>query len=149
MRGNMQGVILCAVVFAVGFLLGDVAIADLKPRVIDGDTFEYQGEKIRIRGVDTPEMKAKSLAEREAAQRAKQELERLLSRGFRIDKVGPDKYGRTVGEVFTSGGEVAEQLIEGGFGRAYLLKLPKAKAEKMLEAQRRAQNKKVGIWAKN
>ncbi|MGA1024406.1 MAG: thermonuclease family protein [Aquiluna sp.] len=115
-------------------------------RVIDGDTFEVNGEKIRIRGVDTPEIKSKTEIERRAAQAAKEELERLLGSGYSINRIGRDKYGRTVGEVYNRTGEIAEQLIEAGKGKAYLYKLPKAKAEKLLEAQRRAQNKGVGIW---
>ncbi len=117
-----------------------------RPRVIDGDTFEIAGEKIRIRGVDTPEMKSKSEVERRAAQAAKDELERLLGTGYSINRLGRDKYGRTVGEVYNRDGEIAEQLIEAGRGKAYLYKLPKAKAEKLLQAQRRAQSKGIGIW---
>ena len=142
--------IIGVLVFSLGFFCGGVGEAVASPRVIDGDTFELEsGEKIRIRGVDTPEMKAKNARDRALAVAAKNELERLLQRGFRVERIGRDKYGRTVGEVFTYGGEVAEELIEKGFGRAYLYRLPKAKAEKMLEAQRRAQTKGIGIWSKN
>ena len=52
-------------------------------RVMDGDTFEFKGVKIRIRGVDTPELKTKSEIEKKLALEAKYELERLQSRGLK------------------------------------------------------------------
>lgn len=114
-------------------------------RVLDGDTFDAGGERIRIRGVDTPEMRG---PERELAQAAKGELERLLKGGYQLQRTGKDKYGRTVADVIVGGKNVALTLIESGHGRAYPYRLRKAEAEAVKIAEATAKKQKVGIWAK-
>lgn len=116
-------------------------------RAIDGDTFEIAGERVRIRGVDTPELKSKG-RERELALRAKEELQGLLTGSFSVLRTGKDKYGRTVADVVIGRTNVADLLIEKGLGRPYLYKLPQARQDELTAAQCRARAAKVGIWEK-
>jgi len=99
--------------------------------VIDGDTFEarvhlWQGlditTRVRLRGVDAPELKARCLAESRMAQAAREALTTFLKEGsVTIYNVGPDKYnGRVVADVATrTTPNVSAALIAAGHGRPY------------------------------
>lgn len=89
--------------------------------VIDGDTFWYRGEKIRIADINTPETSTPRCArEAELGEKATLRLTALLNAGpFSLEPVEreTDRYGRTL-RVVTRGGEslggalVAEGLAE-------------------------------------
>ena len=82
-------------------------------RAVDGDTIRVGSERIRLRGIDTPEM---SELEGPAA---KQRLEQLLRSGpIRIEPRGRDVYHRLVADVFVNERNVAEILRSEGFSKA-------------------------------
>jgi len=99
--------------------------------VIDGDTFEarvhlWQGlditTRVRLRGVDAPELKARCFEESRMAQAAREALTAMLKEGgVTIFNVGPDKYnGRVVASVATrTTPDVSAALIAAGHGRPY------------------------------
>ena len=136
----------CVIAIAAGLSAGK-AHGTPTARAIDGDTFEVAGERVRIRGVDTPELKSKG-KEKAIALAAKEELQRLLSRSFHVERSGKDKYGRTVADVFVGNDNVADVLIEKGLGRPYLYKLTREREDELTAAQCRARAAKVGIWEK-
>lgn len=79
---------------------------------IDGDTLRMGSERIRLRGIDTPELNEPG------GQAARQRLEQLLQEGpIRIVPHGQDIYGRTVADVFVNGRNVAETLKVEGFAK--------------------------------
>ncbi len=79
---------------------------------IDGDTLRMGPERIRLRGIDTPELNEPR------GQEARQRLEQLLKEGpIRIVPHGQDVYGRTVADVFVNGKNVAETLKMEGFAK--------------------------------
>ena len=79
---------------------------------IDGDTLRMGPERIRLRGIDTPELTEPRGPE------ARQRLEQLLKEGpIRIVPHGQDVYGRTVADVFVNGKNVAEVLRSEGFAK--------------------------------
>ena len=79
---------------------------------IDGDTLRMGSERIRLRGIDTPELNEARGPE------ARQRLEELLKEGpIRIVPHGQDVYGRTVADVFVNGRNVAETLRAEGFAK--------------------------------
>ena len=79
--------------------------------VHDGDTIWWQGEKIRLADIDTPELDGRCKAERELALAARDRLIVLLGeRRVRINRVGKDRYGRTLARI----GTVGDQLISEG-----------------------------------
>jgi endonuclease YncB( thermonuclease family) len=81
-------------------------------RPIDGDTFSYNGIKVRVRGIDAPEIGTPGGFE--AAQR----LATLLHEGpIKIIPISHDVYGRTVADVFLNGQNLAEVLIAEGYAR--------------------------------
>jgi endonuclease YncB( thermonuclease family) len=80
---------------------------------IDGDTIRVGSDRIRLRGIDTPELSEPG------GQAARQRLEQLLQEGpIRIVPHGQDVYGRTVADVFVDGRNVAEILRREGFVKA-------------------------------
>jgi endonuclease YncB( thermonuclease family) len=100
-------------------------------RTIDGDTFEARvhlsaGQdvitRVRLRGIDAPELKARCEKEFRMAEAASDALRNLLAEGdVTISNVGPDKYqGRVDADVATRRTpNVSGALLAGGFARAY------------------------------
>lgn len=85
-------------------------LSDLQVYAVDGDTIRVGTERIRIRGIDTPEM---STLEGPAA---KQRLEELLHSGpIHIVPHARDVYDRLVADIFVNGQNVAEMLIAEGY----------------------------------
>jgi endonuclease YncB( thermonuclease family) len=100
-------------------------------RTIDGDTFEARvhlapGQdvmtRVRLRGIDAPELKAACPEELRMAEAATVALRDLLRQGqVAIYNIGPDKYqGRVVADVATrQTSNVSAALISGGYVRSY------------------------------
>jgi endonuclease YncB( thermonuclease family) len=98
---------------------------------IDGDTFEAQVHlwpgmdlktRIRLRGIDAPELKAQCAQELRMAEASSAALRGLLGAGtVTIYNIGPDKYpGRVVADVATGRTpNVSAGLLAGGFARSY------------------------------
>ena len=81
-------------------------------RLVDGDTFVYGADRIRIRGIDTPEVSESGGFE--AAQR----LDLLLREGpVMVIPQALDVYGRIVADVYVNDVNVAELLIEEGYAK--------------------------------
>lgn len=101
-----------ATVAALAILLSGV-------RVIDGDTIDVRGERIRIENIDTPERgdRARCAQERVLAEQASRELRSRVQRASRIEleRSGLDRYGRTLALVYLDGADVGEDLIAGGY----------------------------------
>lgn len=138
-----------ALVAPVGVSRGDDAVASIQPRqppapsalrgghpadllrVIDGDTFEARVRiwpgmdvttKIRLRGIDAPELHARCEDERVKAIAAREALLRILNQGtIGISGVAQDKYGgRVDADVSTARTpDVAAAMLDGGLARSY------------------------------
>lgn len=92
-------------------------------RVIDGDTFRYGGETIRIADIDTPETHpARCSHEARLGARATQRLGSLLAEGpfelARIDR-DEDRYGRKLRIVTRGGRSLGDVLVSEGLARTW------------------------------
>ncbi len=90
--------------------------------VIDGDTFRYRGEKIRIADIDTPELKGRCAYERRLASQATNRLDELLHEGpFALHRNGrdEDRYGRKLRIVTSDGHSLGDQLVAEGLARTW------------------------------
>lgn len=91
-------------------------------RVWDGDTIRRGDERIRVMGLDTPEIHdgARCPREQRLAVRARDRLVELLRSGpVRPDRRGRDRYRRTLAVVTVNGIDVAGVLIGEGLARPY------------------------------
>jgi micrococcal nuclease len=113
--------------------------------VHDGDTIRvYDGNKrisIRLHGIDCPEMG------QDFSRRAKQAAaDAVFGKTVRILDHGPDRYGRTIGVVMTSGGgNLNEMLVRDGLCWWYRQYAPNDSRLRQFEEQARAAQ--IGLWS--
>lgn len=91
------------------------ALSSLQVHAVDGDTIRLGGERIRLRGIDTPEMSELQ------GPAAKQRLQELLRSGsIRIVPHGRDVYDRLIADVFVNDHSVADTLRQEGYEKPRL-----------------------------
>ncbi len=100
-------------------------------RCYDGDTCTYSianipaifGDKIsvRIRGIDTPEIRGKCDIEKSRAKQVRDFVEELHSQATKIDLKDCErgKYFRLVCDVFLDGENLSDILLENDYARKY------------------------------
>jgi endonuclease YncB( thermonuclease family) len=100
-------------------------------RVLDGDTFEARVHvwpgidittKVRLRGIDAPELRARCPEERAKAEAAREALRAMLAEGdIAVMRVGLDKYGgRVLADTATRmTPDVSATMLAKGHARAY------------------------------
>lgn len=83
--------------------------------VVDGDTFWFRGEKIRIADIDTPELSPpRCERERERGLAAKQRLLDILNSGpllFKTTARDEDRFGRKLRIVYRDRRSVGDMLV--------------------------------------
>ena len=87
--------------------------------VIDGDTIRLNGERIRLLGIDAPELsRPQCEAERLLARQATIRLSELLSSGpWQVRRDGVDVYGRTLARLRLESGWAGRMLVHEGLAR--------------------------------
>ncbi len=129
--------LLCNIAYSGELLEGHVK------KVIDGDTIvvkvKKKSIKIRLYGIDTPEKK------QEYGKKATKALKKLLSnKTVQVYVVDKDRYGRSVGKVFSKGEYVNAALVREGAAWWY-----KKYAKKDIDleiAEKWARQNKIGLW---
>jgi endonuclease YncB( thermonuclease family) len=92
--------------------------------VIDGDSFVFRGEPVRLAGIDTPEIGgARCADERARGEAAERRLHALLNAGeVRLVRVGGrdrDRFGRLLRDAEVDGESVSERLVAEGHARRW------------------------------
>lgn len=88
--------------------------------VIDGDTIHYEDKRIRLLGVDCPEVPSDFFGgegQEPYATEAKNFVMRRIQEGKKIELIlsgDRDKYGRDLGHIFIDGKSLSLELIEQG-----------------------------------
>lgn len=139
--------------------------ADRVARVVDGDTLKLAGgERVRLIGIDTPEVHYSEKLARDARRSGRdiaaiQELGRKASdftkklcegKNVRLeyDAVKRDRYGRLLAYVYLEDGTfVNAKIIEEGYAQVYTIPPNVRYAERFLQLQREAREKRKGLWA--
>lgn len=93
-------------------------------RVVDGDTIEIDGQRIRLEGIDAPETAqtcgAKTGGTWACGRGAAKALQALVSGSdVSCDSRGRDKYGRVLGICFTDGRDVNATMVKSGMAWAF------------------------------
>ena len=100
-------------------------------RVLDGDTFDVRAQiwvgqfietRVRLNGLDTPELRAKCDSERQAALKAKARLiELVMDKPIVLSDIKNGKYaGRVLAKANTADGtDISQYLIQNGYARPY------------------------------
>lgn len=101
------------------FLAGPALGSDLT--VVDGDTVRLGDERIRIIGLDAPELHGHCRAEKRLAIRARDRMAQLIA-GDHVEVIRSlrkDKYRRTLAIIRVNGVDVARVMIIEGLARPY------------------------------
>jgi endonuclease YncB( thermonuclease family) len=113
-------------------------------RVVDGDTLDLGGLRIRLFGIDAPEQAQSCGADGWACGRwATQELAALVAgKTIRCAPRGQDRYGRVVAVCWAGAADVAAALVSMGAAEAY-----RKYSSAYIGAEKAAKSARLGIWA--
>ncbi len=129
-------------------LLPAVALADVSgpARVIDGDTIEVAGERVRLHGIDAPESGQSCLRHGVAWQcgaEASQALRELVrNRPVRCDERGRDRYRRLISVCWANGVDLNGRMVALGMALAY-----RRYSTAYVHQEARAKAARAGMWA--
>ena len=120
-------------------------------RVIDGDTILLDGdERVRLIGVDTPELHRPNTPVQYYAREASAFTRRLVEHRkvhLEYDHDRRDKYGRTLAFVYLSDGTFVNlEIVRQGSGFAYT-RFPFRYLDEFRAAERAAREAGAGLWA--
>lgn len=88
--------------------------------VVDGDTIRVRNGRVRIMGLDAPELHARCPQEAVMARQATERMRQLIAGGVALEPHGHDRYGRVLAVVTDAQGrDVARVMIGEGLARAY------------------------------
>lgn len=150
----------------LSFLLAACAHTFMVTRVVDGDTVVLSDDrKIRLIGVDTPELHESEKLERDIIHTRRDkatiqalgekaaEFTRKLVEGkevrVRYGRQKEDRYGRTLAYLYLRDGTfVNEEIIRRGFGNAYI-KFPFRHMKKFQRDEKTARESRRGLWGKD
>lgn len=115
--------------------------------VYDGDTFTLDtGDRVRLRGVNTPELKPYepfAAESRDATESFLIGKEITLSYGSTIR----DHYGRLLAQASVDGQDLSQYLVERGLAHVFLVAPTDEDVGPLLDAQREAREAKRGLWS--
>jgi endonuclease YncB( thermonuclease family) len=115
-------------------------------RVVDGDTLDVGATRVRLEGIDAPEMAQTcrtATGESWACGKASAAFLRSMAqrRNLACDRTGTDKYRRTLAMCFENGLNINEAMVRAGMAWAFVRY---SKEYVAVEADARA--RKVGVW---
>ena len=88
---------------------------------VDGDTIRCGDERIRLIAIDAPEMPGHCQPNRDCAPgdpfASKAALAKALTGSLTIERLGTDRYGRTVADVFSNNHSLSCMQIAAGHAR--------------------------------
>ena len=114
-------------------------------KVIDGDTISINSSKIRLHGIDAPELDQKCLYEKKqwsCGQDSKYFLKNLIYKNILNCKTkGKDKYKRYIAVCYLEDININQELVKSGWAIAY-----KYYSKDYIRDEKIAKDNKNGIW---
>ncbi|MGC5699969.1 thermonuclease family protein [Pseudomonas sp. NFXW11] len=125
-------------------------------RVVDGDTLHLSdGRRVRMLGLNAPELAGKGRAAEPLAKAARQRLQRLVARsggrvGLLPGRERHDRYGRTLAHVYDRNGRNLEaQLLAEGLAVQIALLPNVALVACQQAAENHARRARLGLWRRS
>ena len=121
-------------------------------KVFDGDTIKVTGFdltfKIRLVGIDSPEIGFKGQKSQPFSQKAKQHLAGLVdNKKVAINSYGTGAYNRQLAEVFVNNKNINIEMIRAGLAEVYTGRRPKKLDSQIyLKEELRARRAQKGMW---
>ena len=115
--------------------------------VIDGDTIEIHGARIRFHGIDAPESRQECIRADGKSWRCGQQAafalsDRIGRATVRCEPRDRDRYGRVVAVCFKDGEDLNRWLVRNGWAVAY-----RKYSTDYVADEERAKRAKLGIWS--
>lgn len=128
------------------------AVSEQKIMVVDGDTIDVDGVRVRYIGMDTPELGHGRAADDCFAKESADYNRNLVANGgLRLEKdvSETDKYGRLLRYVYLSDGRmVNEELVKQGYAKVATYPPDVRNAERFRQLEREAKAGGRGLWGK-
>ncbi len=113
--------------------------------VVDGDTIEIHGKRIRLNGFDTPE-RGSLCGSVNVYQKAALALSDFIgSKTVTCDVLGEDQYARSIGQCRSGDDSLAEHMVANGWGRDW----PRYSKGEYADEEKAARSAGAGIWGLN
>ena len=140
--------------FLFFFIPANSEIISGKAITIDGDTIKIENKKIRLHGIDAPEIK--QLCQRtflsififsfqenyKCGEISKKKLEKYVKNNIIKCKVeGIDGYKRILGTCYKNTININSRMVRNGYAVAY-----KKYSKKYLSVEREAKREELGLW---
>ena len=143
---NKKKVILVISISSLIFFLIFNQVSSQELRVVDGDTINLNGEKIRFTGIDTPELKQTCIKEGvidPCGLTAKKILiDKISDNEVECTSEGKDRYKRTLAECFVNNESLSSYLVRSGYAFAY-----RRYSKKFVTDEDYARINKIGMWS--
>lgn len=115
--------------------------------VVDGDTLEIQGRRIRLHGVDAPESDQTCMTANKGAWRAGQASALALANHLGAAPVlcrptGAQSYNRIIAVCSQKGADIGQWLVANGLAWAYT-----KYSRDYVDAEAKAKSARHGVWA--
>jgi len=122
--------------------------------IFDGDTFKTKrDERIRLLGINTPEVAHEASPEQPMGKAATQVLHKLIAgKTVRLafDQQIKDNYGRTLAQVYLRDGTwVNGEMVRAGMAHVYTFTPNLRWAAELIQLEKTARQARLGIWETN
>ncbi len=124
----------------------ETAAVSGRAKVLDGDTIEISGTRIRLEGIDAPETSQtcgrKGAGLWRCGAEATAHLKRLTGgRQVTCESAGVDRYGRMLGWCKVDGVDINREMVASGFAWAFV-----RYSNRYVSAEREARDAEAGVW---
>jgi|TARA_B110000438_G_C15707941_1_gene604029 endonuclease YncB( thermonuclease family) len=137
---------MCKIIFLLILITIQVNATASEVKIIDGDTINIDGEKIRFFGIDAPELEQECKKKGKLIKcglLAKKVLEDIIADNKPLCiKKGKDRYERTIAECFINDISLSKYLVLNGYAFVY-----KKYSKQYVYHEKRAKILKKGLWS--